>query len=294
MLRRGGTLSGRFTVGLAPGAAVLALAAALATGPGAAGASSVAGVAVTAGVISPIDSGQSNNWAGYGQGFLEKKALVQSVSGEWIVPTATFHAGGPASQNSATWVGIGGGCIEPSCTLTDPTTLIQAGTEQDANADGTTSYSAWWEIVPVPSTPVPSVKVNPGDLVRVTIAQTLPLVWRIQLTDVTDGQGFTQTVPYPSTMLTAEWITEAPVVVTTGGSSPLGAGIAALPDLSTVQMDNATVNGASAGLVPGDSIQLVASNGTVMATPSAPDADADGFDVCSYASSCPPPTTELP
>jgi hypothetical protein len=47
-------------------------------------------------------------------------------------------------------------------------------------------------------------------------------------------------------------------------------------------------------LVPGDSIQLVASNGTVMATPSAPDADADGFNVCSYASSCPPPTTELP
>ena len=235
---------------------------------------------------------QSNNWSGYNQGVVEKGTVFQSVSGEWVVPTASYRAGGPTTESSATWAGIGGGCIESSCLVGDPTSLIQAGTEQDANKDGTTAYSAWWEIVPAPSITVTSVAVHPGDLIRVAIADVVPGLWTISLRDVTDGQGFTQSVPYPATMLTAEWILEAPIVVSPG--SPLSSGESMLPDLSTTHFDAATVNGHPAGLTSAEEIQMTSVSGGVEATPSAPDANSDGFDDCAWASSCPVPSSELP
>ncbi|MHB8680546.1 MAG: G1 family glutamic endopeptidase [Acidimicrobiales bacterium] len=240
--------------------------------------------------IAVVAAGKSNNWSGYNQGVGEKGTLFKSVSGEWIVPRASYRAGGPTTENSATWVGIGGGCIEASCSLTDPTSLIQAGTEQDVSQNGTTSYSAWWEIVPVPSITVSSVTVHAGDLVQVSITQTVPEVWLISLQDVSDSQGFTQTVPYPSTMLTAEWIEESPVVVGTQG-----AGLASLPNLTPVHFDAATVNGNNAQLTSAEQIQMTDASGNVIATPSSPDAtNDDGFDDCAYATSCAAPSTELP
>jgi len=35
-------------------------------------------------------------------------------------------------------------------------------------------------------------------------------LWTITLQNVTRGESFTTTVPYPSTRLTAEWIEETP------------------------------------------------------------------------------------
>ena len=227
---------------------------------------------------------QSNNWSGYNQGFLEKSTTFHSISAQWTVPTATQHTPGQA-ENSATWIGVGGGCLDTACTLSD-NTLIQAGTEQDVAADGTASYSAWWEIVPVPSISA-SISVHPGDLVTCAIAETLPEVWTIKLSDVTDGQGFTQTVPYPSTYLTAEWILETPVVLNTSGAS----GIAALPNLTPTHFSLATVNGHSAGLNPAEGLQLVDSSGSALATPSAPNPAANGFNDCAHATSCAAPTS---
>lgn len=239
-----------------------------------------------------FQTSQSNNWSGYSEGILGQSTVFQSVSGEWVVPTASYRAGGPSTEGSSSWVGIGGGCLETSCAVGDPSSLIQAGTEQDANSDGTTSYSAWWELVPAPSVTDTSVAVHPGDLMSVSIADLVPGVWTITLKDVTDGQGFTQTVPYPSTMLTAEWVEEAPVMVSTG--APLASGLSTLPNLSTAHFDAATVNGHPAALTAAEEIEMTDSSGTVIAVPSGPDADADGFDVCAYATSCPVPTSELP
>ena len=273
---------------LGSGAAALGLIFAL--GPVAGGAGGSLSLASASAPV--LDANQSNNWSGYNLSALAAGTVFQSVSGEWVVPTASYRAGGPSTESSSSWVGIGGGCALPGCAIGDPTSLIQAGTEQDANKDGTTSYSAWWEIVPVPAVTVTSVAVHPGDLVRVSIFDTVPGLWNIALTDVTDGQGFTQTVPYPSTMLTAEWIEEAPVTVSTG--APLSAGLSTLPNLSTAQFDSATVNGKPAGLTPADEIDLIDGSGNVIASPSAPDVDTDGFNVCAYATSCPVPSTELP
>lgn len=225
---------------------------------------------------------QSNNWSGYNQGFLATGKTYHSISASWVVPTATQHTAGQA-EYSATWVGIGGGCIDSGCLATDAT-LIQAGTEQDVASNGAASYSAWYELVPVPSLTITNVTVHPGDSMTVSLAETLPEVWSITVADNTDGQSYTTTVPYTSSYLTAEWIEETPVVV--GGS---GAGISALPNLSTVGFTGAKVDGVNANLDPSQEMQLVSSTNQVLATPSAPDSTRTAFNDCTYASSCPAP-----
>ena len=47
-------------------------------------------------------------------------------------------------------------------------------------------------------------------------------------------------------------------------------GLAAMPNLGTVHFTSATLNRANPGFHPVDGIQPVTSNGTVVATPSAP------------------------
>jgi hypothetical protein len=90
---------------------------------------------------------------------------------------------------------------------------------------------------------------------------------------------------YASSHATAEWIQETPVEIGTGTST----GIAPLPNLSTVTFDLARTNAARAGLKASEEIQLVDSKGHALATPSARDRDADGFNDCAYATRCPAP-----
>jgi peptidase A4-like protein len=234
-------------------------------------------VGLVRGAHAGLNMSQSNNWSGYNKGVLETGTPFQSISGTWVVPTATAHKKGE-DEFSSTWVGIGGGCLDTSCLATDET-LIQAGTEQDVAADGTASYSTWFELIPAPSISTP-LAVRPGDTVKVDIGQTVPEVWTITITDVSSGQNFTTTVPYPSTYGTAEWVEETPLLIGTN------AGFSAMPNLGNVQFSGATVNGANAGLQSAEAIQLVDPNGTVLATPSAPNATRDGFTDCTYATTC--------
>jgi hypothetical protein len=271
---------------LALAAAVAAAAAAAMTAsPGAASASPgrSVGLLQLAHAAGSYDMTQSNNWSGYDKGVLETGTTFHSISGQWVVPTATQHVKGQ-DEFSATWLGIGGGCLDTSCTATD-TTLIQAGTEQDVAADGTPSYSTWYELIPAPSISTP-LQVKPGDTVAVDIAETTPELWSITIKNTTSGQSFNTTVPYVSDYSTAEWIEETPLIIGTGGT-----GISAMPNLGTVTFDLGMVNGANAALNPAEAMQLVDTNGNVLATPSPPDSDADGFGDCTYASSCAGPST---
>jgi hypothetical protein len=226
------------------------------------------------------NASQSNNWFGYNQGTLEQGSKqFHSISGDWTVPTATQHTPGQA-ENSSDWIGIGGGCVNADCSLTD-STLIQTGIEQDVDATGKASYSAWYELVPAPSLDA-SMTVAPGDHMHADITETVSGadVWKITLQDVTRNETFTTTVPYPSTHLTAEWIEETPLLIGTD------AGLASLPNLSNPAFDLSKTNGAGAGLQASEAVQLTDANGTVIGTPSAPDAQADGFAACSWATSC--------
>jgi hypothetical protein len=224
---------------------------------------------------------QSNNWSGYNQGALDKGTLFTSVTGTWTVPTATQAKAGEA-ESSATWVGIGGGCLESSCAVTDET-LVQAGTEQDVDASGKASYSAWYELVPVPSTSV-SLPVAPGNKITVSISQTLPEVWAISIKNLTTGQSWSTTTPYPSTMGSAEWVEETPLAIGTAG-----VGITAMPNLGSVHFSGATANGAPANLTSAEAMQLVNGSGQVLATPSDPGTGGTSFNDCTYATACTAP-----
>jgi hypothetical protein len=225
-----------------------------------------------------LHSAESSNWFGYNQGALDH-ARFTSVAANWTVPTATQHTPGN-DEFSSTWIGIGGGCPDTGCGsgATDPT-LIQAGTEQDVAANGSASYSAWWEIIPEPETPI-SLPVHPGDQIHAAIAQGLPGVWSIELDNVTTGQSFSTTTPYSGVGASAEWIEETPLLIGTN------AGFSSLPNLTPVPFTNATVNGGNAGLDPSQEMDLVDGNGTVYSVPSAPNSTRDGFTACAWATAC--------
>lgn len=277
----------RFFSGLA---AVVALAAAGALSSATAGAAPGTGArsrpAPTAHgqLIHPFAKNSSNNWFGYQQGVLEKNdTLFHSITGSWKVPKATQHKKGQA-EYAADWIGIGGGCDNAKCTVTD-NTLIQDGTEENVSKKGKASYSAWWEIIPEPSTTI-KMKVAPGDRMESSIVETPKDSenWKIILRDVTRHEKFTKTVHYSSSYATAEWIEETPLIV---GSN---AGLAPLPNLTTPAFDHATVNGGPAKLKRSQRIYLVNSNGKVIGAPSAPDRDRDGFNACAWAKSCKAPS----
>lgn len=231
------------------------------------------------------NTNQSSNWFGYDLGSLERgDTLFNSITGDWTVPTVSQHTTGQ-DEYSSDWIGIGGGCVDAGCSVGDET-LIQTGTEQDVSATGQASYSAWWELVPDPSMAI-SMTVEPGDHIHAAIAEVVADsdVWTITLQDVTRNETFTQTVPYSSTHATAEWIEETPLIL---GTSP---GLASLPNLTSPMFDGATVNGRPASLKPSEEIELTDSNGSVIGTPSAPDPEADGFNACTWATTCAAPTS---
>src|SRR5690348_10225776 len=177
-----------------------------------------------------LNANQSSNWFGYNQGTLEQgRKLFNSITADWTVPTASQHTSGQA-ENNATWIGIGGGCVDAGCTVTDPS-LIQTGTEQDVASGGQARYSAWWELIPAPAITISNLTIHPGDRIHADISEVVPDsdVWTITLSDTTTGQTFTQTVPYTSTHATAEWISETPLTIGTGGT-----GEAALPNLTEI------------------------------------------------------------
>jgi len=236
--------------------------------------------------IAVLKASQSTNWWGYNQGALESgKSLFHSITANWVVPTASQHTKGE-DEYSSTWGGIGGGCLDTSCLVTD-NTLIQAGTEQDV-IGGQPQYSAWWELIPAPGITITNMKVAPGDSMHLDIHEVVKNteVWSITLTNVTRGQTFKKTVPYTSTYGSAEWINETPLII---GAN---AGFAALPNLSTTPFDNGTANGANPHLTAAEEVQLANANtGNVYSVPSAPDSDTDGFNACAWATSCATPSS---
>ena len=228
-----------------------------------------------------LNANQSSNWFGYSQGTLEQGSkLFNSISGDWTVPAATAHTSGTA-EASSDWIGIGGGCVDTGCTVTD-STLIQTGTEQDVDATGAPSYSAWWELVPAPSITVSNMTVAPGDHMHASVSELVndADVWNITIQDVTKGESFSTAVPYPSTHATAEWIEETPLEIGTD------AGFAALPNLTNPAFSSGAVNGSPVKLTTSEQMQLIDSNSNVIGTPSAPNAAGSGFDACSWATTC--------
>ena len=154
-----------------------------------------------------------------------------------------------ASQSSSTWVGIDG---------VSNTSLIQAGTEQDTS-DGTTTYYAWYELLPALSIPVEYV--SPGDEMKVSIVEDSPGTWTITIADLTSGQTVSGSVAYSTPQTSAEWIEEAP-------TSATGQQLT-LADFGTAQFTNLAISGSnlsSGVLFP---VDMVDANGNIIASPGA-------------------------
>ena len=235
-----------------------------------------------------VAANESFNWSGYMQGALEKGKTFHSISAEWIVPKVKQRNPGEAEYSSS-WIGIGGGCVDAGCTVSDDT-LIQAGIGHDVDANGRADYYAWWEAIPAPSVRTDLV-ISPGDLVRVNIAEgNVPEVWTITIADDRTGQAFSITLPYSSTYATAEWILETPIVISDTGFVTVGP----MPDVAPVHFDKARVNGGAAQLATSEEVALVDFDLSPIAAPSAPDREADGFNDCAYRKNCPIPRNELP
>jgi len=146
----------------------------------------------------------SSNWSGYCvvSDLNTPQPQVTSLSASWTVPTVDVSIG---NSYSAAWIGVGGQYDD---------TLIQVGTEQDS-INGKATYSALYELLPSYAVTIDSITISPGDKVTASISLTnrTANTWLIEINDVTEGQSFNKSLIYASSMLSAEWIVEAPTLV---------------------------------------------------------------------------------
>jgi len=143
----------------------------------------------------------SSNWAGQLVTARQGRGRFTTVSGTWVVPTATCTAGDRAY--SAVWVGLGG-------YREDSEGLEQLGTEQDCAADGGAGYSAWFELLPAAPVSIRGMNVHPGDTVSASATVAGHSV-TFRLRDLTTGARYATTRHAPTIdVSSAEWIVEAP------------------------------------------------------------------------------------
>ena len=156
------------------------------------------------------------------------------------------------------------------------TSLEQAGTEADCNADGSATYSAWYELVPSPPVKV-GMAVHPGDHItsKVTVdgcERDHPAVQRHHRR-ARSTKTFQMSDPDVSS---AEWIAEAPSTCSQGvsGCTPLS-----LADFGTVQF-----SGASATTTDGHTGTISDSDWQTAAVQLSPGASQSGYGDAQFAS----------
>ena len=194
----------------------------------------------------PSNELMDSNWSGYASPNFETHTTYTQAQATWTVtkvsyvrppPTChTYNFGSfkfqscssphPQWEYSSSWVGIGGYCEDAGCSTVD-NTLIQLGTEHDASSSNATEYYAWIEMLPnAPIVISPSYPkcnslscaypVGPGDVIDASLQCTASCTlganqtWHLHMFNETRGWKFDTDVTYASTLLSAEWIGEAP------------------------------------------------------------------------------------
>ncbi len=173
----------------------------------------------------------ANNWSGYSA--VSSDTTFDSISASWTVPEVKST---PAPGYSAVWIGIGG-------ILDKSNKLIQAGTEEDIQADRSKNYYAWVEALPRPAINIGSVL--PGDLINVKINKigNSQSTWHVTLSR--ESRGIVTTLiendlvarANSASRGSAEFIVEAPTAVS-GSSNKL----LPLADFGSVTFTNCTTN----------------------------------------------------
>ena len=193
----------------------------------------------------------SSNWAGYvlsgGAGG------YQAVSGEWVVPT--LNCASLPNSSTADWVGVNG--------FNGISGLFQDGTLSRCT-NGRQVNTAWWTDEAYGFLTQSLFGVNAGDLINAQVYQQTSGVWVYYVKDLTTGQSSSSAEAYSGAGLTAEWIAEDPGNPSTGGLDTLANfGVVTFTDFGL------TVPAGSWTLPPySDAVQIVGSNGSVVALPS--------------------------
>jgi hypothetical protein len=196
----------------------------------------------------------TSNWAG----FVATGATYTHVTANWMVPPVQPSQGFEAS---ATWIGLDGSSSQDQ-------TIIQTGTTQ-GTAGGQTLYFSWFELYPAPTVVIGLVL--PGDLMSASISELSAGVWEVAIQDTTSSQRFAETFRYSGPGSTAEWIEEAP-------ASP-GGQIATLADFGAVAFNNIGVGGSNQSLASLNEVEMVDSNGQVIAYPNSFDPSTRSFSI---------------
>jgi hypothetical protein len=204
----------------------------------------------------------SSNWAG----LVDTDTTFTGVQGDWTVPTVQPSQ---SEELSSSWIGIDGATNS---------NLIQTGTTQESY-DGSTSYYAWYEILPAASIPIGLV--SPGDHMHASITEDAgsPGTWNLIITDLTSGDTASGQLAYDGPADSAEWIEEAP---------SLNGQEATLANFGSATFTNISSSEVDPGAVTRSPIDMVGANG-VMASPST--IGANSFTVTYTGPTSPSPTT---
>jgi Peptidase A4 family len=190
----------------------------------------------------------SLNWAGYAV----TGTTMTSVSGSWVVPTATCKKNN--TQLDSTWVGIDG--FEPS----DPA-VEQIGTDSDCAKTrgahrGTPVYYAWFELYPAGAVLLPqaSYPVAPGEQISGSVAVS-GSTFLLTLTNGVWHYSTSQTSSGRPQDASAEWITEAPTNCRSSGCI-----VVQLTDFGALSFSGAQADGQAIGSPSFTSTQIDMAN----------------------------------
>jgi Peptidase A4 family len=231
--------------------------------------------------IAGVTTGYAYNWSGYAQGVSTGTGPYKAVQSTWKVPTVSEPKTG--DQYSSDWVGIDG--------FSD-SSLVQCGTEAD-NINGTPVYDAWTEILPAAEVVIPGLTIHPGDRIQALVQEIATNRWLMQVKDLTTGDSGSRTVSYTTPGTSAEVIHERPTV---GGSLATLAKTAKVTQhpasYATAVNTSPTIPlmQAAKGATVNRIFMVNNSDTAIIAAPSVPDVDSDGFAVAYGATAPAPPT----
>jgi hypothetical protein len=218
---------------------------------------------------SKMASGTSNNWSGYVAATDINNPQTNSctmVQGSFKVPTLD-NGDTQNNNNVSIWVGIDGA-------FASAPTVEQLGVDL-SRVNGQTQTYVWYEMYPDYAYQLVDFPANAGDQITTTVTYDGS---NFNLTISNDTQGAKANVKKSANssykMQSVEWIVEAPA---------LGNDIVPLASFSPITWYNctATVNGQTGNIsqFSNESVNMVASNGSVKATTSNLNGNGDTFTV---------------
>ena len=214
-----------------------------------------------------VTTASSSNWSGY---VAIAPGPYTAVNASWTVPSVSAIS---LPAYSSIWVGIGG-------SFNNSRRLIQVGTDQDVQDNGSATYYAWHEVLP--DRAVLIGYISPGDLITAGVSQVSAnaSTWRmLVLRNSTMLANITLHVPFNlASEDTAEFIVERPAIEV-GRRDRL----TTLADFGNVTFSNCNTN--QGALVSLANVAMVAmktnatSTGTFLAQPGMIDISTNGFSV---------------